>query len=303
MTESTANCVLLIKPKKFSFNPETYKTNYFQQFSDEENIHIKAEKEFEKVVNLLNDNDIETIVFEDTDNPIKPDAIFPNNWISTHEDKSLIIYPMKDISRRLEYRIDIIDYLKSERAFNKIYNLKELEEEGQFLEGTGSLVLDRINKIAYTALSPRTTEIALSEWQKITGYQIISFETEGLNNFPIYHTNVMLCVGSDFAIIGTDCIKLFDRKRVLDLILQSGKKVIELNRSQIFNDFAGNMIELKNKFGQKFLVMSEKAMLSLSEDQRNIIVDELGLTILSSDIKTIEKIGGGSLRCMLAEIF
>jgi len=303
MKDNIASCVLLVRPKNFSFNSETNQTNHFQKNSDDVNIQLKAEIEFDQVVNLLKVKGIETIVFEDSDYPVKPDAIFPNNWISTHEDKSIIIYPMKDHSRQLEYRSDIIELLKTERVYNKIFNLKHLEGKGQFLEGTGSLVLDRINKIAYAALSPRTTQIALQEWQKITGYQIISFETEGQNKFPIYHTNVMLCIGSDFAIIGTDCIKSEDKKRVLERIQQSGKKIIELSKSQILNDFAGNMIELKNRIGKRFIVMSERAKISLSEDQKNILNEELGLTILSTDIDTIETVGGGSIRCMLAEIF
>jgi hypothetical protein len=303
MTDYIASSVLLINPKNFSFNYQTFESNLFQKIIPNCNSQEIAEREFNQVLKLLNDNSIETIVFEDSEEPVKPDAIFPNNWISTHEDKSIIVYPMKDHSRQLEYRSDIIDYLKTERAYKKIYNLKYLENSGQFLEGTGSLVLDRKNKIAYAALSPRTTEMALQEWQKITGYQIISFETDGLNKLPIYHSNVMLCIGSDFAIIGTDCIKSDDKKRVLERIQQSGKKIIELSKSQILNDFAGNMIELKNRIGKRFIVMSERAKISLSEDQKNILNEELGLTILSTDINTIETVGGGSIRCMLAEIF
>jgi hypothetical protein len=303
MTDYIASCVLLINPKNFSFNFQTFESNLFQKIIPNCNSQEIAEREFNQVLKLLNDNSIETIVFEDSEEPVKPDAIFPNNWISTHEDKSIIVYPMKDHSRQLEYRSDIIEYLKKERAYKNIHNLKYLENSGQFLEGTGSLVLDRKNKIAYVALSPRTTEMALQEWQKITGYQIISFETDGLNQLPIYHSNVMLCIGSDFAIIGTDCIKSVDKKRVLERIQQSGKKIIELSKSQIFNDFAGNMIELKNRIGKRFIVMSERAKISLSEDQNNILNEELGLTILSTDINTIETVGGGSIRCMLAEIF
>jgi hypothetical protein len=297
----------MVRPANFGFNPETASNNFYQKRDERDPVEINnlAKKEFDEFVGLLLKNGINVLVVEDTKDPVKTDAIFPNNWFSTHANGKIVLYPMFSPNRRLERRKDLIELLmKNGFGISEIVDLSFFEKDGQFLEGTGSLILDRINQIAYACRSVRTHPVPLNYFGRIMGYEIVDFEASQLvDNIisPIYHTNVMMHVGSEIAIVCLDSIPLASEKlKVQEYLERTGKKMIPITQKQKFS-FAGNMLEVKNKDGVKFTVMSESAYQSLGSVQIQTIRRYTELIV--PKIPTIEKIGGGSARCMMAEIF
>ncbi len=303
----TSSTILMVRPANFGFNPETAENNFYQKQDSRSSNEIRAlaRDEFDGFVAMLRDQGVYVLVIEDTDNPVKTDSVFPNNWFSTHPDGKLILYPMFSPNRRLERRKEIIEQLMHLGfKVNEILDLSFFEESGQFLEGTGSMVVDHHTKVIYACYSERTHPVPLDYVAKILGYAVIGFEAaqeiEGQIS-PIYHTNVMMHVGTDLAVVCLDSIpKLADRRMVQESLTKSGKKLIPITAKQKFN-FAGNMLEVSNDGNEKFTVMSQVALDSLNVGQIQQI--EKYTTIISPSIPTIEKLGGGSARCMMAEIF
>lgn len=303
MSQTTQH-ILMIRPKHFSFNAETAANNSFQQkdqHNDTQTVSSAAITEFDAFVEKLKSHGIDVQVVEDTDAPIKPDAVFPNNWISFHEDGLVLTYPMYSTNRRIERRPDIIEQLKTRFQVNKDYTFEHYEEEGIFLEGTGSLILDRENKIVYANLSPRTDLRLLDKWCVLTGYRKVYFLAHDRHGADIYHTNVVMSLGHDFCIICLECIpESAEKKQLISVLQETGKEIIQITMEQL-EQFAGNMLEVNNERGNHFLVMSTTAYNALRPDQLERI--ENRATIITGDIPTIEKNGGGSVRCMMAEIF
>ncbi|AFL86162.1 hypothetical protein Belba_3671 [Belliella baltica DSM 15883] len=307
MPTQTTSTILMVRPANFGFNSETADNNFYQQQDDRDAREINqiAQKEFDGFVNLLESKGVRVIVLEDTSEPKKTDSIFPNNWFSTHEDGKVILYPMFSPNRRLERRKDIIEKLM-ELGFRveEIIDLSFFEHDEQYLEGTGSLILDRENKIAYACRSLRTHSVPLQYFGRLMGYEILDFNaTQVINGevSPIYHTNVMMHVGSEITIVCLESISNTSERLNLQTKLEhSGKKIIPITAKQKFN-FAGNMLEVQNEKGEKFTVMSKAAFNSLSKAQKENILKHT--EIISPEIPTIEKLGGGSARCMMAEIF
>lgn len=305
MEDQITSNILMIQPVNFVFNPETAVSNHFQQSTDSDNQVILTSQnalvEFNTMVSKLIDCGVNVQVIEDTKDPFTPDSIFPNNWISFHQSGKIVLYPMEAKNRRLERRSDIIDFIKSKYKVESILDLSYFEQQNLFLEGTGSLVLDRANKIAYACLSSRTSKTVLETWKEnFEDYEIISFEAKDQNQLAIYHTNVMMCVSDTFAVICLESISnLEERINVISKLKETKKEIIEINLNQM-NDFAGNMLMVKNTEGKKFICMSKTAYSSLNSNQKNNIIKFC--EILYFDIPTIEKNGGGSVRCMMAEI-
>lgn len=309
-SNQSTNHVIMIRPACFCFNIETASSNAFQndQYADsslENNIQQKALKEFDQMVERIRSYDIHVDVFDDTSLPIKPDAIFPNNWFSTHSDGTIVLYPMLAENRRLERRHDIIKDLSRTHYVTAIIDLSVYEQRNQFLEGTGSLVLDRINKIVYAIRSPRTHETVIQHFTKLLDFQQppIIFDSVDRNGKPIYHTNVIMAIGTHVAVICLDSIvDKEQRTTICKSLEQNGKrKIIDITFEQLQN-FAGNMLEVRNKQGDYLLFMSKRAYDSLTDEQRNII-EATNTKLVSFDVSTIEECGGGSVRCMIAENF
>ncbi|UKT65211.1 citrulline utilization hydrolase CtlX [Pedobacter mucosus] len=296
----TTNHILMIRPVDFKFNEQTAANNNFQVASTERNVQALALQEFDGFVALLRKNEVSVIVFNDILESETPDSIFPNNWVSFHDDGSVYLYPMFSENRRRERRNDILEMLKIQFEVNHITDLSFFEQQYAFLEGTGSMVLDRANKIAYACLSVRTDEDVLNNFCMLSGYEPVTFQAVDGTNFPIYHTNVMMCIGDKFAVICLDAIpNLKEKKKISLKIIESGKEIINISLEQM-NRFAGNMLQIINQNEENLLVMSEQAYLSLNKDQ--ITKLEKYCRIIYAPLYTIEKNGGGSARCMLAEI-
>ncbi|WCT10074.1 citrulline utilization hydrolase CtlX [Mucilaginibacter jinjuensis] len=301
MNQSTST-ILMIKPVRFGYNEQTAESNAFQTNIDlkAEEAQVNALKEFDAFVAMLYSNGVNVIVIDDTPSPHTPDSIFPNNWISFHDNGDILLYPMQAENRRLERRKDIIRQLEESYSVKHVIDLSHFEELNQFLEGTGSMVLDRINKIAYACLSPRTDAEVLEAFSKQENYKVLLFNSVDANNQPIYHTNVVMCIGTAFAVICLDSIKDAQEKQlVVNTLKQSGKEVIDITFEQM-NQFAGNMLEVESISGEKLLVMSQKAYQSLTAEQVTILSKYARL--IYADLDTIETLGGGSARCMLAEV-
>lgn len=297
----------MVRPANFGFNPETAENNFYQQRDGRDSIEINrlAQEEFDGFVRLLREYGVRVLVIDDTPEPKKTDAIFPNNWFSTHEDGKIILYPMFSPNRRLERRKDIIEWLINNGfKVNEIIDLSFFEKDNQYLEGTGSLILDRVNHIVYASKSERTHPVPLEYFGRLMDFEVVDFTASQIidgKSSPIYHTNVMMHVGTDIAIVCLESISLAsERLRVQVYIEKTGKKLIPISAKQKFQ-FAGNMLEVKNQKGEKFTVMSDAANQSLADAQRNAI--SKFTKIIVPKIPTIEKIGGGSARCMMAEIF
>jgi len=296
----TTDHILMIRPVNFMFNEQTAGNNKFQQDSAQTDVQQQALKEFDAFVDLLRAHQIEVTIIEDTLTPSTPDSIFPNNWISFHDNGDVILYPMFSENRRAERRKDIIDRIHKDFMMTRTIDLSGNEADNLFLEGTGSLVLDRVNRIAYACLSVRTNPQVLAEFCSKTGYKSIVFNAIDGEGFPIYHTNVMMCIGDAFAVVCFDSIPDLQEKEALrQSLVESNRQVIEINFEQM-NQFAGNMLQLHNKAGESLLVMSEQAYLSLKEAQ--VLDLQTYCKIIYAPLYTIEKNGGGSARCMLAEI-
>ncbi|MDQ0965607.1 hypothetical protein QFZ20_001010 [Flavobacterium sp. W4I14] len=296
----TTNHILMIRPVDFKFNEQTAGNNKFQIASTESDVQVQALKEFDDFVTLLRKNQIDVTVVDDTLEPETPDSIFPNNWVSFHEDGSVYLYPMFSENRRLERRDDIMKILEKKFSIRIVIDISFFEFEQVYLEGTGSLVLDRINKIAYACLSVRTDQIVLDTFCANSGYSAIVFQAVDGSNYPIYHTNVMMCIGDRFAVICLDSIRDPEEKlNVTTSLKGAGKEIIEISLEQM-NKFAGNMLQVSNADDESLLVMSEQAFLSLTAEQ--VAALEQYSRIIYAPLYTIEKNGGGSARCMLAEV-
>ncbi|MBQ4446409.1 MAG: amidinotransferase [Prevotella sp.] len=306
----TTNKVLMVRPVRFAYNEETATNNAFQKKDDTQGgaqtIEQQAVREFDAYVAMLRDQGVEVQVLQDTEEPFTPDSIFPNNCFSTHIDvlpgtsvrqRTLVIYPMYARNRRDE-RGKLLKALMKEK-FDKIVDLSILEPEGKFLEGTGSLILDREHHIAYACVSPRTNPVALKIWADEMNYRYVLFDGIDDNRQPIYHTNVMMHVGSRYAIVCLEAIAdQSQRQTVIDSLQSTGKEIVNISFEQM-RQFAGNMLELRNSEGKKILVMSATAKHSLTSEQLSIL--EQDALIVAPDIHTIETAGGGSARCMIAE--
>ncbi len=290
----------MIRPVDFKFNEQTAGNNKFQVASEEDNIQAQALQEFDGFVSILSANGIDVTVINDTIEPETPDSIFPNNWVSFHEDGSVYLYPMFSENRRQERRNEIIEGLKEKFEVSHVNDLSFYENVNMFLEGTGSMVLDRTNKIAYACLSIRTEAEALNNFCQLAGYKSVIFNAVDASGYPIYHTNVMMCIGDKFAVVCLNSIPNLHERDFLKKVLNStGKEIIEITLEQM-NQFAGNMLQVSNEDGESLLVMSEQAYKSLDEVQISTL--NKFSKIIYAPLYTIEKNGGGSARCMLAEI-
>ena len=294
----------MIRPARFSSNPETAESNKFQGETSipPEEQHAAALEEFEGLALALEDCGIKVLRFDDTLEPHTPDAIFPNNWISFHADGSIVLYPMEAPNRRQERRSDIVESLVFDYGYivRQVINLSHHEAAGHFLEGTGSLVLDRVNRIAYVSLSTRTHLDPLGEFAQRMNYDIVAFDATDQNGIPIYHTNMLMNIGEDLAIICEEAISNADqRMAVLKQLTLTGHKILSLRFDQL-TSFAGNMLELQSESGGRVVVMSSAARQVLTDSQWEII--DKNATIVSASINNIEQLAGGSVRCMLAEV-
>ncbi|HAL83341.1 MAG TPA: amidinotransferase [Mucilaginibacter sp.] len=291
----------MIRPVNFGFNEETAVSNAFQnRNADKNGVQEKARAEFDGMVAILRENWVDVTVIEDTPEPYTPDSIFPNNWVSFHADGTIFLYPMQAENRRLERREDIIAQLEDRFEVKHIVDLSRFEQENKFLEGTGSMVLDRENKVAYACISPRTDREVLALFCEQAGYKEVSFHAFDEYHHAIYHTNVLMCIGSKFAVICLDSITDADEKNAVTAILKlTNKEIVNISFGQM-NQFAGNMLEVKNNKGESLIVMSQNAFNALDEDKKATL-GKYG-ELVYANINTIETNGGGSARCMMAEV-
>ena len=303
MEAQSASDVLMIRPTAFAANEQTRASNAFQASNgfNPSTVQLAARAEFDRLAEMLKVEGVNVHVFEqarlDT-----PDAVFPNNWVSFHADGAVVLYPMLAENRRRERRRDVLESLREHSGFSmtETIDLTAHERTGCFLEGTGSLVLDRVRRVAYACLSSRTHVQALREFSQRLSYEVIAFRAFDRSGTPIYHTNVMLCIGSAFAVVGAAAIRDEDRATVLDALRGSGREVIELSHQQL-EHFAGNMLEVLSTRGDALIAMSSRAYGVLTSPQRAAL--ERHGRIVHTPIPTIETLGGGSVRCMLGEIF
>lgn len=301
----TTDTVLMIEPVAFGYNAQTAENNYFQVEQKDADTQQKALAEFKQFVEKLRSNGINVLTIQDTLEPHSPDSIFPNNWVSFHRDGKVVLYPMFAPNRRVERRQDILEKLKNQGYdISEVDDFSRYENDDRFLEGTGSMIFDHDYKIAYGSVSLRLEEELFSEFCAKYGFTPVvfhSFQNAGRQRLPIYHTNVMMCVADQFVVICLECIDdENERENVQKVIKSTNKKIIEISEEQM-QQFAGNMLQVQNTDGKKFLVMSETAYKSLTPEQVQRI--ENYCEIIYSDLNTIETNGGGSARCMLAEVF
>jgi hypothetical protein len=297
----TTSHLLMIRPVRFAFNEETAVNNAFQVAGGEqEDVQSKAANEFEALAALLRENGVDVTVVEDSPEPYTPDSIFPNNWVSFHTDGTLVLYPMFAPNRRQERKPGVLDAISARFEVRKRLDLSGWEAKSRFLEGTGSMVLDRENQIAYACLSPRTDPDVLEDFCRKLQYQPIAFNAFDKGGQPIYHTNVMMCVADRYVVVCVDAVSnMTERETVLLTIEQTRKTVVPITLDQM-NHFAGNMLQVENGQGEKLLVMSTQAFTSLSQEQVDVLT---GFNrIIHTDLSVIEANGGGSARCMLAEV-
>ena len=304
--QQTTNNILMIRPVDFNFNHQTAINNHYQKTQDGlDAVNEKAQKEFDLLVEKLQSNGINVLVFDDDLSHDTPDSIFPNNWITFHSNGDIALYPMFAINRRLERREDVLSFVE-EKGFsiNNIVDYTSAENEDLFLEGTGSMILDRANKKVYCSLSQRSSEEILIEFCEDFQYTPVvfnSFQNVNDQRLPIYHTNVMMCIAETFAVV---CLESIDdqsqQKNVVNHLSESGKEIIEISEDQV-EKFSGNMLQLKDTNGDAILVMSDSAHMALTKQQVDKI--QKHSKILSNPIPTIETCGGGSVRCMIAEVF
>ena len=293
--------ILMVRPYQFYFNQQTAANNFFQSNVNIENANELAIAEFDAMVEKLRAHQIKVNVVQDTKDPSTPDSIFPNNWVSTHEGGTLCLYPMFAQNRRAERKLSVIDFLESNYQIQNTLDLTDFEKEGIFLEGTGSMVLDHQNKLAYGCLSERLDKNAFYEWCDKMQFKAIAFKAVDDKAQPIYHTNVMMCMGDQFVVICLDSIPNEKEKQMLvDSFDQTNKEVITISQDQL-NHFAGNMLQVFDTNEKPHLIMSEQAYNSLKTEQVKSL--EKYNPILPISIPTIEALGGGSTRCMMAEIY
>ncbi|HTQ63230.1 MAG TPA: arginine deiminase-related protein [Puia sp.] len=296
----TTSHILMIRPVNFGFNSETAVNNAFQVAGDANNVQERALAEFDAFVKLLKENDVDVLVVNDTPQPHTPDSVFPNNWISFHENGIICLFPMFAPNRRQERKETVLKAVEKKFKIKKKIDFSEYEANHLFLEGTGSMVLDRENRIAYACISPRTDKKLLTIFCEQMGYKAVAFEAADENGNAIYHTNVMMCVADKYVVICIDSLlHKKEREEVIHSIKNSGKEIIDISLNQM-NHFAGNMLQVENKNGEKLLIMSTQAYESLTKKQTGKLSSFN--RILHSSLATIETNGGGSARCMMAEI-
>ncbi|MBI1225572.1 MAG: amidinotransferase [Bacteroidetes bacterium] len=303
-TAQTTSNILMVRPANFGFNDETAASNAFQTNDNsisQTEISRKAIIEFDAFVEKLRSVGVNVIVAEDTNRPLKPDAVFPNNWVTFHQNGTIVTYPMTAVVRRLERREDIIRQIQDAFRVEQKLQLQEYEEIDQYLEGTGSMIIDRPNKLVYACLSPRTHHDLLQRFCKLMGYTAVPFHAVDADGMEVYHTNVMMALGETFVIICLETVQSELEEELLHKKFEAtGKEIIEISLDQMMH-FAGNMLQVRNAKGETFLVMSSQAFESLNESQ--IAQINKHTNILHSPIPTIETYGGGSARCMMAEVF
>ena len=308
-TQQCADAVLMIRPAAFGFNAETAASNTFQKqpAAGADEGAATARAEFDGLKRALESEGVRVVAVEDTRVPLKPDAVFPNNWVSFHPCGTLVLYPMANPSRRLERRQDAVEQVLAETGFkvSHLLDLTYFESDGKHLEGTGSLVLDHVNRVAYACASPRTHPDVVREWARELKFEPVIFNAADRTGVPLYHTNVLMCIGARAVIIAAEAIAPADRERVLGKLRAGGREIIDVGYAAM-EQFAGNMLELASwdeALGDcRVLVMSESARRSLS---REVFARLSGTTdaVLAVPVPTIERLGGGSVRCMMAEVF
>jgi hypothetical protein len=298
-----ASTILMIRPASFGFNAETAANNVFQSKPSisQSEVQQKALEEFDAFVSVLRKKDIEVIVVQDTPEPIKPDAVFPNNWFCTLQDGTVAVFPMYAPNRRAEKRDDMLETLTQQYNTRDVEDWSEYEAETMFLEGTGSMIIDHENKLIYACLSPRTNEFVLDKFARAHGYKPVTFYSRDENGVEVYHTNVIMSIGETYAVVCLESIKEeAERIALSQRLIVTGHEVIPITLAQV-HAYAGNMLQVQNKKGKKFTVLSKQAYNALTQEQIDIL--EIHSNLLPIDITTIETIGGGSVRCMMAEIF
>jgi len=308
VSKQTTDQVIMVRPATFKMNEQTAVNNHYQKSTkdySQKEIKEKSLLEFDGLVENLRSNGIGVTVIQDTVEHLTPDSLFPNNWLSLHSNGRAVLYPMFAENRRLERNLEVLDQLTAFGFENReVHDLSAWEDSNLFLEGTGSLVLDRVNKIAYAALSDRTAPELVEHFCKNFNYKAITFsalQPVKAKRLPIYHTNVMMCIGSSIAVVCLDCVDDFaERHKLKKSLLDTGKQLIEITESQV-NAFAGNMLELRNNTGKAFMVLSTQAFDCLKKDQIKTI--KKYAEIIHSPLYLIESLGGGSARCMIAENF
>ncbi|MBC6607516.1 amidinotransferase [Hymenobacter sp. BT188] len=301
----SASTVFLVRPVRFGFNTETAMSNHFQQTIvelDQAVIQARAFAEFDAAVAKLRAHGVYVLVMDDTPAPPKPDAVFPNNWLTLHPDGRVVLYPMHAPNRRPERRPDILQMLRSQFTIREVIDLSHYEQEGRFLEGTGSIIFDHQHRVAYAGLSPRTDADLFQQVTSLLGYHPVAFHATDAQCHAIYHTNVMLCVGGKFAVICLESITdPTEQAAVTDSLTSTGHEIVAISLAQVAH-FAGNMLTLQPAAGgQELLVMSQSAHDALTPDHRQTL--SRYCTLVALPIPTIETVGGGSARCMLAEVF
>lgn len=306
--EQCADAVLMVRPAAFGFNPETAKTNTFQRpVGPAPGAAAAARGEFEQLVRALASEGVSVCAVEDTPSPVKPDAVFPNNWVSFHQDGTLVLYPLQSASRRSERRQEVIDAAIERLAFkvSRLVDLTPHERHGRFLEGTGSLVLDHVQRVAYACASPRTHPQLVAEWARQMEYEPVIFDAADRAGVSFYHTNVLLSIGARAVVVGAEAIAPADRERVLARLKAGGREVIEIGQEALAH-FAGNVLELATwdeALGDsRVLVLSETARRALAPETFERLSGSTD-ALVAVPVPTIERLGGGSVRCMLAEVF
>lgn len=303
MSKQAAKTIMMMRPKHFGYDPASAETNAFQVkegYEDSDAIQQSALNEFDNAVATLREAGIHVLVVEDSDSPIKPNAVFPNNWVSFHRNSRVVLYPMLAKNRRDERRPEIFDELKAQGvSIDEFIDLSHYEDEDKFLESTGSVIFDYPREIAYACVSARTNPEVLNKFSEIMGFEPVLFEAVDKEGMEIYHTNVMMCLADDYVVICAESIPEDQRSEVLDTLEKTGHEVVPITYEQMYA-FAGNMLEVENATGQSVLIMSEAAMHSLDLDQKEKLSQYSRL--LSVPIPTIEKYGGGSIRCMMCRV-
>ncbi len=293
--------ILMVRPVNFGFNPQTSSSNAFQAKGFEENANEKATEEFDNFVKLLREEGVEVVVVNDTPQPQTPDSVFPNNWFSTHEGGTLVLYPMFAQNRRLERKDTVLNAIRENCVIKRVVDLTSNEQRGLFLEGTGSMILDRDCNMVFACRSQRTNREVLEQFCDETEYDYLLFDAFDTAGKEIYHTNVMMAIGTGYAVVCLDAVTdMGQREDLIGLLEESDKQIVEITLEQM-GEFAGNMLEVKNKKGDKLLVMSARAKRSLTGEQVNTL--EKYCKIVAPLLETIENNGGGSARCMMAELF
>jgi hypothetical protein len=301
-----AEAVLMVRPRHFGFNAETAQTNRFQQPGSSETTAAQAMAEFDAFAHALAAEGVKVCVAEDSDEPRKPDAVFPNNWVSFHPDGTVVIYPMQAASRRLERRAEVIEAVVRDTGFKltRTVDLTHHEKSGRFLEGTGSLVLDHVERVAYACRSPRTDEQVAREWAGEMGYELELFSATDMRGAPIYHTNVVMSIGTRFAVLAHDNVDPADRGRMVNR-LGAGRELLPITDAEM-QSFAGNVLELgtwdEYLGDMRILVMSSTAQHALDARKYARLYSTVD-AVLGVPVDIIERHGGGSVRCMLAEVF